>query len=791
MQRELFDLNWRFKLGAGSWRDEFSGQALYTKAVDDSGWRRVDLPHDWSMELPRRADAPSGPRGGFAQDGLGWYRKHFTMPELQGGRLYIEFEGVYRDAEIWLNGREVGVHPYGYTTFLLDLTPYLEPGDNVLAVRVDNTGHEHTRWYSGSGIYRHVWLLTAGPVHVAHWGLSVTTPEVTDDGATVAVQTTVVNHTEADCTLTVRWSIFAPDGREIANAASGQAVPVGASADARQTLTVPQPLRWSPETPRLYRLETAVYDGDACLDREATTFGIRTIAYTAEQGFLLNGQPLNMRGGCVHHDCGPLGAASIDRAEERKIERLKASGYNAVRCAHNPPSPAFLDACDRLGMLVMDEAFDVWRAEKIPYDYHRHFGTWWRDDLDSMLLRDRHHPSVVVWSIGNELVERGLPEGAQNARMLADRVRAVDPTRPVTAGICTVWGEGTNWHDTDGLFAALDLRGYNYRDDVYREDHERFPDSVIIAAETSPTRQYDYWKAVEELPYVVGDFVWTAIDYLGEAGVGREYYEGENASFLPDWPWTVANCGDLDLCGEKRPQSYYRDILWHRCETPYIGVHAPIPEGKKVLISGWGWSDVQASWSWPGCEGQMLPVEVYFDCDEVELLLNGESLGVVPVPAEAKYIASFTVPYQPGELKAVARKGGAAVAESTLRTAGPPSQLRLTPDRAAIRADRNDLAYITVHACDEQGLPVPSATVFHATITGPGRIAALANANPQNTDLYSGSTHPLWRGRGLVIVQPVGEEGTIELTVAADGFPPAQVVIQCNKGTLSKRERKS
>lgn len=778
MQRELFDQDWRFLLGAGSWRDE----ARYPKAFDDSGWRRVDLPHDWSIELPRRADAPSGPRGGFAQDGLGWYRKHFTMPELHEGRLYVEFEGVYRDAEIWLNGREVGVHPYGYSTFLLDLTPFVEPGENVLAVRVDNAEHEHTRWYSGSGIYRHVWLLTAGPVHVAHWGLSVTTPEVTDDAATVAAQTTIVNHSDTDRQLTVLWNVIAPDGKGSASAAIDVTVSAGGSTDARQTLTVQQPLRWSPDTPYLYRLETTVSDGDTSLDREATNFGIRTIAYTAEQGFLLNGQPLNMRGGCVHHDCGPLGAAAIDRAEERKIERLKASGYNAVRCAHNPMSPAFLDACDRLGMLVMDEAFDVWRAEKIPYDYHRHFGKWWQDDLDSMLLRDRNHPSVVVWSIGNEVTERGLPEGAQIARMLADRVRAVDLTRPVTAGVCNVWGEGTHWHDTDAGFAALDLRGYNYRDDVYREDHERFPDSVIIATETSPTRQYEYWKAVEELPYVVGDFVWTAIDYLGEAGVGREYLEGENANFLPDWPWTVANCGDLDLCGEKRPQSYYRDVLWHCRETPYIGVHAPVPDGRKVLISGWGWSDVQARWTWPGCEGQMLPVEVYFDCDEVELLLNGESLGVVPVPAEAKYIANFTVPYQPGELKAIARKGGEAVAESTLRTAGPARQLRLTPDRSGIRADRNDLAYVTVEACDEQGLPVPSDAVFYATITGPGRIAAVANANPQNIDLFSGRTHSLWRGRGLVIVQPTGEEGRIELSLTADGFPPAQVAIDCRKG---------
>ena len=767
MKRELFDLDWRFSLDKGSFDIGF----------DDSSWRLLNLPHDWSIELPRRADAPSRERGGFAQDGLGWYRKHFTAPE--GRRVYVEFEGVYRDAEFWLNGHALGVHPYGYTTFLLDLTPHLVPGENVLAVRVDNEQHEHTRWYSGSGIYRHVWLLATGPVHVAHWGLSVTTPEITDAAATVAAKTSVVNHGDTDRTVTVRWNVVGTDGEWLADAQAAVTVPAGGSVDAAQSLMVQNPRRWSPETPCLYRLETEVLDGADVLDREATTFGIRTLEYDAQRGFLLNGQVVKMRGGCVHHDCGPLGSAAIDRAEERKVEVLKASGYNAVRCAHNPPSVAFLDACDRLGMLVMDEAFDVWRLEKIPFDYHRHFDKWWQDDLDGMLLRDRNHPSVVVWSIGNELIERALPEGAEIAKMLADRVREVEPTRPVTAGICDVWDSVTSWRDTDKLFEALDLRGYNYRVDVYQQDHERFPDKLIIATETSPTKQYDYLTALADLPYVIGDFVWTALDYLGEAGVGREYLDGENTDFVPGWPWTVAGCGDLDLCYWKRPQSYYKDVLWGRRDVPFIGVHAPIPDGKSAHISGWGWEDVQASWSWPGSEGQALNVVVYFDCDEVELLLNGQSVGIQAVPAEAQYIARFEAPYQPGELKAVARKGGKTVAESSLLTAGPAAQLRLTPDRAVIRADRNDLSYITVEVCDAAGRPVPfAADRFHATIAGPGRIAAVANADPQNFDLYAGTDHNLWRGRGLIIVQSTGEAGRVELAVSADGFASVVTTVE-------------
>jgi beta-galactosidase len=772
MLRESFDLDWRFALDV---------KGKYGRDADDGDWRRVDLPHDWSIELPRTADAPSGTSGGFARDGVGWYRKRFTLPEGDPGRrVYLEFEGIYHNAELWLNGRSLGVHPYGYTTFLRDLTPLLEPGENVLAVRVDSSSYEHTRWYSGSGIYRHVWLLTAGPAHIAHWGVSVTTPEVTDAAATVAVTTTVENHAAAGRALSLRWTVTDPAGKPVAE--SSAAVTAGSgTTDAAATLTVPAPQRWSPETPCLYRLETALYDGDACLDRDATTFGIRTLSFDVTNGFLLNGQSVKMRGGCVHHDCGPLGSAAIDRAEERKVERLKASGYNAVRTAHNPPSPAFLDACDRLGMLVMDEAFDVWDMEKIPYDYHRHFRKWWRDDLESMLRRDRNHPCVVIWSIGNELIERMFPEGAAIARMLADHVRAVDPTRPVTAGICGAWEARSTWRDADPLFEALDLRGYNYQRGDYQADHALFPEKVIVATETSPTQQYDYWKDVEALPYLIGDFVWTALDYLGEAGIGREFYEGENTWGASGWPWTVANCGDLDICYEKRPQSYYRDILWGLRDMPFIGVHAPITDPRTITYGTWGWEDVLASWTWPGCEGQEMPVSVYFDCDEVELQLNGATVGVAPVPAEAKYIAHFTVPYAPGELVAIARRGGAEVARAALSTTGAPSRLRLTADRPAIRADRTDLAFVTVEVCDADGRTVPTAdALLHATLSGPGRLAAVANADPRNTELFTDSLHRAWRGRALVIVQPTGTAGEITLRVSADGLEPAEVVVACD-----------
>jgi len=774
MQKHSFDHDWLFDLG--HWGEP-------AKAYNDSSWRKLDLPHDWSIELPRSKENPTDRDGAFVTEGVGWYRKHFHAPrEWSDQCVLIEFEGVYRDAEVWLNGHALGMHPYGYTTFAMDLTPYLElDAENVLAVRVNNTPHGHTRWYSGSGIYRHVWLLTAPRVHVAHWGLTVTTPEVTTKAAVVEARTTVQNRTDADRAVVVRWRAIGPSGKTVATGESKGKAKAGATTEFRQRLAIRAPKLWSPDTPQLYRMETELFDGRTRLDGEVTTFGIRTIAFNAEQGFVLNGRSLKMRGGCVHHDCGPLGAVSIDRAEERKVELLKASGFNAVRCAHNPPAPAFLDACDRLGMLVMDEAFDGWRMQKAKnfHDYHRYFDKWWRDDLDSMLLRDRNHPSIVVWSIGNEVEERGLPEGADIAAMLAARVRELDPTRPVTAAICDTWGN-PNWSITDPLFANLDVCGYNYLVDRYRTDHQRFPNRVILSTESYPAPQFafDYWKAVEELPWVAGDFVWTALDYLGEAGLGYDFLEGDQLPLFASWPFTNANCGDIDICGNKRPQSYYRDVFWKRAETLYLGVRAPVPEGRKAVASMWGWVDLQTSWNWPGCEGKTLAVEVYYDCDEIELFLNGRSIGKAPANLAAKHRALFSVAFEPGELKAVASRAGKPVAEATLATTGAPRAVRLKADRPRIRADRNDLAYITVELCDRNGRPVPDAAdSVRFAVEGPAEIVAVANADPKTTAPYRGREHRLWRGRALVVLRPKGPAGDMVLHAIADGMKPGKVAV--------------
>ena len=774
MQRQCFDREWRFHLDEPLlWR---------RREPDYSTWRTLDLPHDWSVELECDAANPSGASGGYFAMGRGWYVKMFAVPETwRGKRVFIEFEGVYMNAEVRLNRNYLGRHPYGYTSFVYDLTPYLDfsADEMVLSVGVDNACQRNSRWYSGSGIYRHVWLLVADPVHVAHWGVYVTTPEVSPEAATVRVRTTVENESEAACQATVRTSIFGPDGSMVGTSEASVAIDAGGQGECAQDVPVSQPQLWSPDAPHLYRVETEVISSGEVLDTATTPFGIRSLHFSAERGFLLNGGPLLLKGGCVHHDNGVLGAASYDRAEERKVELLKASGYNAVRCAHNPPAPAFLDACDRLGLLVIDEAFDCWREGKTPGDYHVAFDDWWCRDLESMVRRDRNHPSVFMWSIGNEVSERaGHSDGARIARTLANCVRAMDPTRPVTSAI-NGGREAWPWSQTDPVFAALDVGGYNYQQRQYAPDHERHPQRVMAGLESTAGEAFEHWMSVLDQDHVIGDFVWTALDYLGEAGIGRVYWEDKLTSFLGEYPWHQANCGDLDLCGFKRPQSYYRDVLWGRGGPLYVAVHPPNPEGKTPSCTYWGWPDVWPNWMWPGQEGQELTVDIYSACERVELWLNGRSLGVQPTTRGEKFIATFQVPYEPGQLKAVGYVADRPVADCEVRTVGVPARIRLTPDRERIQARAGDLCYVTVEIVDGEGQVHPSAdSAIFFTVVGGGTIAAVGSGNPVSTESYCGNQRRALRGRCLVVVRSCGTPGEIHLRAQADGLDGAEVVIQ-------------
>ena len=485
-----------------------------------------------------------------------------------------------------------------------------------------------------------------------------------------------------------------------------------------------------------------------------------------------------MKGACVHHDNGPLGAVAIDRAEERRVEMLKAAGFNAIRTSHNPPSPAFLDAADRLGMLVIDEAFDMWERPKNPQDYHQYFKEWWAHDLAAMVRRDRNHPSVVLWSIGNEVNERADPLGLEIAKRLIAGVRGDDPTRPVTNAICAFWDhKDRKWTDTDPAFDLLDVGGYNYQWKEYEADHARAPRRVMAATESTTLEAFDYWSRVEKLPYVIGDFVWTGIDYLGESGLGRAYVVGEQPDeFHGPWPWHVAGSGDIDILGERKPQSYYREALW-RPGVLHVTVHRPLAEGQKEKVTFWGWPLVESHWTWPGQEGRTLKVDVYSSCERVALALDGKPLGEKPTTNAERRQASFDVPYAPGSLVATCTGAADPATRVALTTAGAPARLRLTADRARIRADRSDLSYVRVEVVDAKGTLVPNARpALRARVEGPGELAALASADPIDLAGYRGPSRRPYLGVAQAIVRPRAA-GVLQLVVDSDGLPPARLVI--------------
>jgi len=778
-----FDDNWYFI------RDNVNGaeQANY----DDSKWRKIDLPHDWSIEdLPNQVpDSIVGPFSknsigktatGYTVGETGWYRKKFvTQQSEQNKILTIYFDGVYMNADVWLNGHHLGNHPYGYTPFYYDITQYLKPigKENVLAVRVQNDG-KNSRWYSGSGIYRHVNLTVRDPVHVTPWGTYITTPEVSGDKASIQIKSGITNQRQTAANINATTTIISPDGKTIGSKQHDLTVGANASITDEQNISVTNPVVWSVETPRLYKAVTEIKDGNNILDRVETNFGIRSLSFTAQNGFLLNGKKLLLKGGCIHHDNGPLGSATIDRAEERKIEILKKNGFNAIRTSHNPPSKQLLDACDRLGMLVIDEAFDMWEKPKNPQDYHLYFKEWWKSDIDAMIFRDRNHPSVILWSIGNEVNERVDSSGLRIAKQLADEVRLIDNTRPVTEAICAFWDHpGYKWDTTANAYALLDVGGYNYMLSQYEPDHVKSPERIMMGTESFPSAALANWNMVEKHPYVIGDFVWTAFDYIGEASIGHAYLDStKKMQFTLGWPWYNAYCGDLDLIGNKKSQSYYRDIVWHKSAVEMM-VHAPIPDKMLENVSMWGWPDEQRSWTWPGAEGKPLQVRVFSRAGLVRLLLNGKVIGEQKIDS-GSITAVFKVPYQSGILKAVNIENGKEINAVELKTTGTPKHIRLVADRTNIHADRNDLSYVMIEVTDDKGDIVPNAEIpIQFTISGVGEIAGVGNGNPTELASFQQPKRKTWRGRCLVIVRPDNKAGAITLNAAADGLTSAQIII--------------
>lgn len=781
---QAFDFTWKFFRGAG---------AFEAPDADDSQWRTLDLPHDWSIEdLPAEPGsgrigpfdprAPGGTANAFSIGGEGWYRKHFNIGALPpGSHVTVLFDGVYMESDVWLNGHHLGRRVHGYTPFHYDLTPHLRPGDNVLAVRVRNDG-KNSRWYTGSGIYRRVTIdVVPQPARVEQWGVAVATRAITDHAAEIEVQTQLAGATP-DLVLVSR--VRSPAGVVVAESqASGRD-------RVSQSLDLPDPALWSPDTPVLYSLETELRRGSAVLDRVVTPFGVRVITFDATNGMQINGLGTKLRGGCLHHDNGLLGAAAYPDADDRRVRLLKARGYNAIRSSHYPASRSFRQACDRHGVMLIDEAFDMWRVSKNPQDYANHFAQNWQADIAAMVLSARNSPSVVMWSIGNEIPGRSTPEGVKTSWDLANAVRQLDPTRPVTAGINGFLGrpvipdeatarKGRAGQPDESAAVFLDVVGYNYRLDRFDPDHLKRPDRVMYGSESYPKDLFAVWDRIDEKPYLIGDFVWSAMDYLGEAGMGTTTLSKSKVAMpsMPAWPWVINNPGDLDITGGRKAPSYARDVAW-RVSPLEVAVQRPVPVGMFEHVSWWGWSDERQSWTWPGHEGQPLAVRVYTRADRVELRVNGAVVASKSLGRAEKLPIELTAPYAPGTFEAVAYSGGREVGRRRFETVGLAAALQLIPEAKQGSSERGRLTFVRVEVQDSAGRTVQDAIhQVSLNVSGPARLIGFGSGNPHAVGSFQAPVSQTFEGRALAILCATGGPGTIRIKAQSAGLRAASAVV--------------
>jgi beta-galactosidase len=748
-----FDLDWCFLkadvLGAEQ------------PVFDDAAWRTLNVPHDWSIEGPYDQNNPTSGGGGYLPSGIGWYRRHFTLPtDYTRRRVFIEFDGVMANSDVWVNGFHLGKRPYGYVSFRYELTGHLNFGldkTNILSVRVDNSAQPASRWYTGAGIYRHVRLVVTDPVHIDQWGVFVTTPKVASDQAIVHVQTTVVNQSDTQRKVTLQTTILAPDGKAVQPVEASQTIPAGKSVYFQRDITVKNPQLWDLDQPNIYSVSSKVLAAGATLDDDITPFGIREFRFDAATGFWLNGKNMKLKGVCLHHDGGGLGAAVPLRAWERRLKLLKQVGVNAIRTAHNPPAPDFLDLCDRMGLLVMDELFDCWTVAKNPYDYHLYFNEWSKIDARDTVRRDRNHPSIILYSAGNEIHDTPNAELAKGIlKGLLEVFHETDPTRPVTQAL---FRPNVSRDYDNGLADMLDVIGQNYRENELVAAHQAKPERKVIGTENG--HDLRVWLVLRDNEFMAGQFLWAGIDYLGEA----------------KWPNISSAFGLIDRTGTFRPRTYERQSWWSNQPMVHIARVEPTLTGADERLRP-GYDRVS---NWTPREPATYTeanVETYSNCEQVELILNGKSLGSQPHPSDdAPRI--WRVPFESGIIKALGKNNKRVVASHELRTAGKPAKIILAADRTKLTPVWDDVSYVTVTVADGNGVPCPwSDDLITFNLSGPGVIAAVDSGDIASHEPFQASERRLFRGRCFAIIRATAASGRITLTASALGLKTASITIK-------------
>lgn len=773
----------------------------FWKECHEADKKQVDLPHDAMLQEERVPDLENGNATGFYPGGKYIYAKTIYGEEAYEGKsVIVEFEGVYMNSTVLLNGKVIGGWIYGYTNFYVDLTEHLHIGEeNELRVVVDNSMTPNSRWYSGSGIYRGVNLYVGDREHIVPDGIRVTT--LSADPAVIRVETETTADAGTEMICEVFW-----DGKKIAE---------GRTADFQTE--IPEAKLWDAENPNLYTLKARLMKQDAVIDESEIHFGMRSLAWDAEQGFQVNGNTVKLKGGCIHHDNGPLGACSVYKAEYRRVKKLKELGYNAIRYSHNPAGRLFLDICDEVGMYVLDETFDQWKLPQTTYDYARYFDSEWKKDVQALVKKDYSHPSVIMYCVGNEITDTGLPHGALICQEIAGTIKSLDVSRPTmiannvllsvmakkmaeqkaaeaamsdeekkAAEEKTVGSQDVNNVLTllpkimasitaenqeallKDVFSHVDIVGYNYGELWYEKTHEMVPERVMLSSETFPCKIGSNWKRVEDSPYLIGDFMWTAWDYLGEAGVGLPFYGSTQAPFSKDYPCLTAGCGSVDLTGYVESQGYYTSIVFGTYKKPYIGVRPVDHAGEAYTVGKWRLTDAVNSWSWPGQEGRIADIEVYSIGAEVELLQDGISLGRKSLE-ECR--AFYQTEYRPGRLEAISYDAtGNEIGREALISAGEAEKMTILPEETVLKADGEDLVYINILLTDEDDIvKMLKDRKIAVTVEGAGFLRALASGNPETTEKFSDSSYTSYHGRLLAIVQSNGEKGGIKVTASAEG----------------------